>query len=74
LEEKVCKRISIILSKTTILMKFYNLKKTKKKQYLLKIECVREREREKDKTWDGTKVNIPRKLHQVNHYVNDRSK
>lgn len=55
-------------------MKFYNLKKTKKKQYLLKIECVREREREKDKTWDGTKVNIPRKLHQVNHYVNDRSK
>jgi hypothetical protein len=53
---------------------FYNLKKTKKKQYLLKIECVREREREKDKTWDGTKVNIPRKLHQVNHYVNDRSK
>jgi hypothetical protein len=47
LEEKVCKRISIILSKTTILMKFYNLKKTKKKQYLLKIECVRERERER---------------------------
>ena len=28
-------------------MKFYNLKKTKKKQYLLKIECVRERERER---------------------------
>lgn len=33
---------------------------------------MREREREKDKTWDGKKVNIPRKLHQVNHYVNDR--
>jgi len=31
----------------------------------------REREREKDKTWDGKKVNIARKLHQVNHYVND---
>lgn len=34
---------------------------------------MREREREnKDKTWDGTKVNIPRKLNQVNHYVNDK--
>jgi hypothetical protein len=74
LEEKVCKRISIILSKTTILMKFYNLKKNKKTVFAKNRMCVRERERKKDKTWDGTKVNIPRKLHQVNHYVNDRSK
>ena len=59
-------------------MKFYNLKKNKKTIFAKNRMCVRERERErerkKDKTWDGTKVNIPRKLHQVNHYVNDRSK
>lgn len=49
----------------------FQFKKMFSNQYLLKIECEREREN-KDKTWDGTKVNIPRKLNQVNHYVNDK--
>lgn len=52
-------------------MKFFNLKKDILKPIFAK-NWMWEREREKDKTWDGKKVNIPRKLHQVNHYVNDR--
>jgi hypothetical protein len=47
LEEKVCKRISIILSKTTILMKFYNLKKNKKTVFAKNRMCVREREKKR---------------------------